>query len=189
MEFERCAQNKTPSSSGLRIETFMASSPSRRKDLIAAPALEATLILILALAGYLSRQPLIFASLGPTAFELIETPNRSSARPYNVIAGHLIAVLAAFLALWITHAWQTPSVVANPVPLPRVLAATLAAMLTVFGTLLLRARQPAALSTTLLIATGVMQTFKDGALIMIAVVLMVIIGEPMRRLRAKSVPD
>ena len=159
-----------------------------RKDVFLAPLLEAALIVILALAGWLSRTPLVFASLGPIAFEIVETPKRPSARPYNIIAGNLIAVLAAFAALWLTRAWTAPSVSAHGVPLDRAWAATVAAMLTVFGTLLLRATQPAALSTTMLIALGIMQTARDGIIIMLAVLLITAIGEPLRRWRAKYSP-
>jgi CBS-domain-containing membrane protein len=69
-----------------------------RKDLIIASACEGALILIISLAGWISHRGLIFASLGPTAYELVETPSRPSARPYNVIVGHLIAILAGFAA-------------------------------------------------------------------------------------------
>ncbi len=157
-----------------------------RKDLLLAPALEGALILLAALAGWISHQPLVFASLGPTAYELIETPERKSARPYNIIAGHLIAILAAFTALFITHAWAAPSVSAHGVPLPRVWATMLSALLTVLGTLAVRAGQPAALSTTLLISTGLMQTWQDGVIIMAAVLLMTAAGEPVRRWRIRD---
>jgi CBS-domain-containing membrane protein len=148
--------------------------------------LEAALILILSLAGWISHNPMVFASLGPTAFEIIETPERPSARPYNIVAGNVVAILAAFAALWLTHAWSVPSVSAAGVPLPRVWAGTLAAMLTVFGTLLIRATQPAALSTSLLVSLGIMQTTKDAGIILSAVVLMTLIGEPVRRLREQK---
>lgn len=160
-----------------------------RRDLFIAPPLEAALILVVALAGWISHEPLVFASLGPTAFEIIETSKRPSARPYNIIVGNLIAVLAAFAALFLTHAWVEPSVSSNGVPLLRVWAVMLAAMLTVFGTLLVRATQPAALSTTLLISAGIMQTWKDGAVIMAAVLLMTAIGDPVRRWRSKGAPE
>jgi hypothetical protein len=156
-----------------------------RKDLLIAPTLEAALIFVVALAGWLAHQPLIFASLGPTAYELVETPERKSARPYNIVVGHLVAVVSAFLALALSHAWSVPPVSSSGVPLLRVWAAMLATAITVFGTLLLKATQPAALSTTLLVSLGVMQTWKDGAIIMIAVLLMTLIGEPVRRFRSR----
>jgi CBS-domain-containing membrane protein len=160
-----------------------------RKDLLVAPILEAALIFVVCLGGWASHQPLVFASLGPTAYEMIETPKRKSAQPYSIIGGHLIAVIAGFIALLLTDAFAAPSISAHGVPLARVWACTIAAMLTVFGTLGLRAAQPAALSTTLLIASGIMQAWRDGAVIMVAIVLLTAIGEPLRRWRAKDSPE
>ncbi|MGC1869380.1 MAG: HPP family protein [Acidobacteriaceae bacterium] len=159
-----------------------------RRDVFLAPVLEAALIVVLAVVGWLSRTPFVFASLGPTAYEIVETSKRPSARPYNIIMGNLIAVLAGFAALWITGAWGVPSISAHGVPLARVWAATIAALLTVLGTLLARATQPAALSTTMLIALGIMQTARDGVIIMLAVLLITAIGEPLRRWRIKHAP-
>jgi hypothetical protein len=161
----------------------------QKRDLLLAPVAEGALILIASLAAWLLKQPLIFTSLGPTAYELIETPHRKSARPYNVLVGHLIGVLAGFLALGITHAWRVPAVSTHNVQFPRVEAAVLSAALTVFGTLLARATQPAALSTTLLISLGTMQQWGDILVIMGAVVLMLVVGEPLRRWRQKQIPD
>ena len=160
-----------------------------RKDLLVAPLGEAFLVLVAALAGWACRQPLIFASLGPTAYELIETPHRRSARPYSIVGGHLIAIGCGFLALFATRAWYVPPVSASGVPLDRVWAVVLAAGLTVFFTLLLRVSQPAALSTALLIATGILQKPVDAAIIFGAVFLMTLIGEPLRRLRLSQQKD
>jgi CBS domain-containing membrane protein len=154
-----------------------------RRDLLLAPIGEAFLILIAALAGWLLRQPLLFASLGPTAYELIETPHRKSARPWNIFAGHLAGIGAAWLALLLTHGWSAAPVSAAGVPAVRIGAATLAAASTVLLTLLLRASQPAAIATSLLIASGIMQTPRDTAAIAGAVVLIIAFGEPLRRWR------
>ncbi|MES2221584.1 MAG: HPP family protein [Acidobacteriota bacterium] len=158
-----------------------------RKDLFLAPVLEAVLILIVAVVGWVTRTPFVFASLGPTAYEIVETSKRPSARPYNIIVGNLIAVLAGFAALWLTAAWAIPRVSSHGVPLERVWAATIAVLLTVLGTLLARAAQPAALSTTLLISLGIMQTARDGIIIMLSVILLTAVGEPLRRWRIKNV--
>ena len=159
---------------------------SRKRDLLIAPTGEAFLLLIVALAGWLSRQPLIFASLGPTAYEQIETPHRRSARPYSIFTGHLVAIVCGYLALAATRAWSVPPVSASGVPLHRIWAIVLSAALTVVITLLLHASQPAALSTTLLISTGILQQPRDAALILGAVVLMILTGEPLRRLRLRQ---
>ena len=155
----------------------------KRKDLVVAPLCEAGLILIAGLAAYLLHKPLFFASLGPTAYELTETPHRPSAKPYNVIVGHFIGVVSGFAALALTHSWSFPAVSNYNISLARVWAAVIATLLTVFGTMLARATQPAALSTTLVVATGSMQKLEDGPIIMAAILLLTAIGEPLRRWR------
>lgn len=164
-------------------------NPEQKRDLKIAPVCEAGLILVVSMAAWLTQQPLVFTSLGPTAYEMIEQPHRKSARPYNIIGGHLIAVVAGFVALLVTHAWYTPAVSARHIQLPRVEAAVLSTALTVFFTLLLRASQPAALSTTLLISLGTLQQWRDVLVIMGAVLLMTIVGEPIRAWRNRQIPD
>ena len=136
----------------------------KKRELVVAPLCEAALILVAGVAAWLTHKPLFFASLGPTAFEMIEAPERPSARPYNVILGHFIGVLSGFAALALTNAWTSPGVSTSSISLIRVWAAVLAVLLTVFGTLLARAQQPAALSTSLMIATGSMQRLQDAQL-------------------------
>ena len=157
----------------------------QRADLFFAPLCEAALIAIVGCAGWISHQPMVFTSLGPTAYELVETPHRRSAKPYCILIGHLTGVCSGFFALAVTGAYAVSPVSAAGVHPSRVLAAVLATALTVFFTLLLRASQPAALSTTLLIALGSMQKPIDAVVIMAAVVLMAIVGEPLRMIRLK----
>lgn len=157
-----------------------------RRDLLIAPLSEAALLFVAAAIAWLTHKPLIFASLGPTAYELVETPERKSAHPYNVVVGHLAGVLAAFFALWVTDAWSSPGISAGWIGWPRVGAVVLASALTVMVTLLLKATQPAALSTTLLVALGVMQKWQDGFMIMGGVLLMLICGEPVRLWRLRN---
>jgi hypothetical protein len=52
-----------------------------RADLVWATLGEGGLVLALAAIGWATNQPLIFASLGPTAYELVEQPQMPSARP------------------------------------------------------------------------------------------------------------
>ncbi len=160
----------------------------RRRDLVIAPLCEAALLFVAAAIGLIAHEPLIFASLGPTAYELVETPERKSARPYNVVVGHLVGVLAGFLALYATGAWFKPGISAGWVGWPRIWAVVLAAAVTVVVTLLIKATQPAAIATTLLITLGLMQKWQDGFVIMGGVVIMLICGEPLRiwRLRNKK---
>lgn len=158
-----------------------------RRDLLIAPVCEAALIAVAGCMALLLHRPLLFASLGPTAYEMIETPSQPSARPYNVVVGHLIGVACGFAALALTHAAHEPAVSTSIITAPRVLAAVIASLLTVAVTLLLRAQQPAAVSTTLMIATGSMQRPRDAVAIMAAILLMTALGEPIRLWRLRQV--
>lgn len=72
-------------------------------------------MLALAAIGWATKQPLIFASLGPTAYGLVEQPQLPSARAYNIIAGHLIGLGAGFLALCLLNACKVPNVISTSV--------------------------------------------------------------------------
>lgn len=159
----------------------------KKWDYAIAPLSEGGLIVLLALIGWAARWPFLFASMGPTAYEMIEQPQLKSARPYNVIVGHLVGLGAGWLAIWACGAAGSPKVMsAGFVPAARLWAALLAVVLTTFVTLALHASQPASLATTLLVALGSMQTSRDAAAIVISVLVLAAAGEPVRRLRLKA---
>ena len=144
------------------------------------------MLLAMAAIAWATKQPLIFASLGPTAYELVEQPQIRSARPYNIVVGHLVGLGAGFLAVYLLHAWAAPNVVATGlVTTTRLWAVVVAAVLTTLVTLILRASQPAALATTLLVSLGAMQTRRDAVAIILGVLIITAIGEPVRRFRLK----
>ncbi len=158
-----------------------------KRDTLIASLLEAGLLGLAALLGYLLHQPLIFASLGPTAYEVIETPDRPSARPYNLLVGHGIGILSGVVALLLTHAWSAPMVTLAGVPAIRIVSIAFAGLFTVIGTLTLKATQPAALSTTLLVSTGIMQSGRAIICICFSVVLFALLSIPLRKLRKPAV--
>lgn len=164
----------------------MQLGPTMRKDTFVAAAWEAGLLGLAALLGYFFHSPLVFTSLGPTAYEMVETPTRPSAQPYNVLVGHGVGIVAGLVALGISHAWVAPAVSVHGVALQRVFAVMIAGFLTVVGTLTLKATQPASLSTTLLVALGTMQTWHAVLSIAISVCLMAAIGQPIRRIRIRA---
>lgn len=109
-----------------------------------------------------------------------------SARPYNIVVGHLVGLGAGFLALRIANAWNTPRLLpSGHLSRDRMWAVCLAAVLTTVLTLLLKAGQPAALSTTLLMSLGEIQTSRDALAIIAGVLPIAAIGEPIRRTRLK----
>jgi hypothetical protein len=153
-------------------------------DEVQATFWEGGLLLIVGVVGLAVRMPLLLASLGPTAYEQAEMPHLRSSRPYNVVVGHMAALAAGFVAVALVHAWNAPKVLAaGQLTSARVWACVIAAALTAFVTLVLRASQPAALATTLLVALGAFQTKRDALVVICAVLLLAVIGEPVRRLR------
>lgn len=157
-----------------------------RKDLLVAPLCEAALLFLAALIGWSTHRLFIFASLGPTAYELVETPERTTARPYNIIVGHLIAIGAGYFALFMTNAWAAPAISIGFAAPSRIAASVIAAAVTVFFTLLAGASQPAAVATTLIIALGLFQRPQDALIIISAVIVVLIPGEAIRRWRLKD---
>lgn len=159
---------------------------SKRADLFWGTLGEGGLILAVAAVGWATKEPLIFASLGPTAYELVEQPQLRSARAYNIFVGHMIGLGSGFLAVYLLNAWHEPNVVLTGlVSTERLWAMALAVALTTFLTLLLKAGQPAALATTLLVCLGSMQTRRDALAIVIGVLIITALGEPVRRYRLK----
>lgn len=159
---------------------------NKRADLFWATLGEGGLVLALAAIGWAAKQPLIFASLGPTAYELVEQPQLRSARSYNIVVGHLIGLGAGFFAVYVLNAWTAPNVLSAGIVSPqRLWATTIAAILTTFLTLILRAGQPAALATTLLVSLGAMQTRRAAIAIVVGVLIITTLGEPIRRFRLK----
>jgi CBS domain-containing membrane protein len=160
--------------------TWIAAIP----DEIQAAFWEGGLLLIVGLVGLFARVPLLLASLGPTAYEQTEMPHLKSSRPYNVIVGHMAGLAAGFLGIVLANALRAPKVLAaGQLAAARVWACAIAAAITAFLTLVLRASQPAALATTLLVALGSLQTKHDALVVAGAVLLLAAIGEPVRRLR------
>jgi CBS-domain-containing membrane protein len=57
--------------------------------------------------AYLTRLPLLFPQLGPSAFILFHTPMSVTASPRNVLLSHTLAVASGLFALWLVG-WIYP---------------------------------------------------------------------------------
>ena len=155
---------------------------TKGKNLLYASLGEGALILLMGAIALAVRRPLIFASLGPTAYELVEKPLAPSSRTYNIIVGHMVGLSAGLFSLWLLAAWNAPKVVSTGfVTSARLWAAFASVVITTVATLSLKASQPASLSTTLLVSLGSMQTTRDAAAIAIAVWIIAAVGAPLRR--------
>jgi hypothetical protein len=140
------------------------------------------------LAGALAlafHQVWLFPSLGPTAFLQTETPGEKPARFYNTTVGHLIGLLAGLGAVLVFAAGDPPVFTAHALTWGRVLASVAAVALTSLGGHLLKAQHPPAAATTLLITLGGFRpTLHDMLAIVVGVLLVAVVGELFRRLRA-----
>jgi len=142
-------------------------------------------MLVVGLTAWWAGQPWLFPSLGPTAYLIAKYDNLPTSSVYNCIVGHLVGLAAGFLAVAIFNAWQAPIVPLHEVTSPRIWAATAAVALTILVNTLLRSGHPPAAATTLLVALGTFHTAWDAGLVITGVLILVFLGEGLKRLRIK----
>jgi H+/Cl- antiporter ClcA len=82
------------------------------------------------LAAYAFKQPLLFPSLGPTAFLFFEQPLDEPSSPRDTLIGHFVAILAGALCLAVFGLLDHPSILTEGVTLARVGAGALSVALT-----------------------------------------------------------
>jgi CBS-domain-containing membrane protein len=145
-------------------------------------------IALLSLVAMLSRSPLVFPSLGPTAYLLFFTPRMPAASPKHAICGHLIGILCGWLSLWLTGMLHAPGVMAEGMNLPRVLAAALSLGATGAIMVLLKVGHPPAGATTLIVSLGIITQIRHLVTIEIAVVALVLYALAMNRLSGIDYP-
>ncbi len=126
------------------------------------------------LAAYLAKQPLLFPSLGPTAFLFFEQPLGRQSSPRNTLIGHLVAVLAGALCLALFGLLDDPSILQEGVTLARVAAAALSLALTGAVLLMLRASHPPAGATVLIVSLGLLRTPTEMGAIVVGVALLTV---------------
>ncbi len=168
----------------------MRRDPPRRpvkQRIIWAPVASALVLVGPAVLAVVTGQVFLFPSLGPTAVMLAHEPQHHSSRPYAVLVSHAVGFLAASVSVAIFGVAFAPSVFeTHTVSLARACAAVLALALAVFLEVVLHAEHPPAAATTLLVALGSFQpTLYSAFLIMSGVVVVLAIGEPLRRVRLK----
>ncbi len=143
---------------------------------------------IMSAAAALTGQPLIFPSLGPTAFLLFFTPRAPTASPRNTIIGHLIGVVAGYVSLVVFGLTDHGPALAEGVTWARVGAAALSLALTSGFMVWLLAPHPPAGATTLIVSLGIMPRPSQLAFLMLAVALLVLQGLAINRLAGIDYP-
>ena len=166
----------------MRLERLLAKVP----DAIWAPCLEAAMLLVAGALSLAFQQAWLFASLGPTAYEIAEHPQRPSSRPYAVIVGHFVALGVALATVALLGAWNTPSIdPLHGVTRPRLLASVIAAALSAALNILLKTSQPASVATALLVALGTFQSGRGAFDLAMGILIVALLGIPLRQLGQK----
>ncbi|MCU0551295.1 MAG: HPP family protein [Leptolyngbya sp. Prado105] len=157
-------------------------------DLVWTPITAGLLVLIVGLLGLAFRQPWLFPSLGPTIFLQVEQPNQKAAKFYNVVIGHFCGLISGLLAVVLLGAATAPPVLStNELTASRVWASVLAVALAMLTALALKASHPPAAATTLLFSLGGFKpAFADVAVVVIGVLIIAIVGEILRQIRARA---
>ncbi len=156
-------------------------------DSVWSPLVAGVLLFIVGLIGLAAGRPLLFPSLGPSAFQHTEMPGQHPSRFYNTLVAHLVALGAGFLAVAIVDAWDTPPVLSSHIlTMTRVGAATLGVVITLAVVTLLHASHPPAAATTLLVALGSFKTADDALTVIIGVLILAILGEIARQVRVRA---
>ncbi len=145
-------------------------------------------IALMALAAYLTGAPLVFPSLGPTAFLLFYTPRAAAASPRNTLAGHTIGVLAGYASLAAFGLTTAGPAGGHEVTAARVGAAALSLGLTAGFMVWLRVPHPPAGATTLIVSLGVITEPADQAVVMLGVLLLLVQGFVINRLAGIDYP-
>ena len=140
------------------------------------------------LAAYVTRQPLLFPSLGPTALLFFRQPLDQTSSPRNTLIGHAVAVGAGALSLAVFGLLKDPSVLVENVTLARVGAGGLSVALTGAVLLLLKSSHPPTGATTLIVSLGFLQTPPEMAALMVGVVILTVVGWLVNRAAGIPVP-
>ncbi|MEA2465893.1 MAG: hypothetical protein QOJ57_19 [Thermoleophilaceae bacterium] len=132
-------------------------------------------LLTIALSGVLAwavDEPLVFPSLGATAFLFFETPMAEVASPRNTIIGHYVGALVATLWLFVFGLQDNANVLVEGFTPARAAAVALSVACTGGLLRLLRAAHPPAGATTVIVSAGLLHTAPQLAALAAGVALL-----------------
>jgi CBS domain-containing membrane protein len=147
--------------------------------------------LAMALSGlwaWLLKEPLLFPSLGATAFLFFETPLAEVGTPRNAIIGHFTAIAAAVASLGIFGLLGEPSVYVQGMTPARIGAVALSVGATGGILRLLRAAHPPAGATTIIVSSGLLATRGQILAVASGVVLVTVASWALNRLMGVPAP-
>jgi CBS-domain-containing membrane protein len=142
----------------------------------------------MALVAYVTGQPFVFPSLGPTAFLLFYTPLQPAASPRNTVCGHAIGAAAGYVSLILFGLTEAAPALATEVTSARIGAAALSLGLTSGAMVWAKVPHPPAGATTLIVSLGILRKPEQLVVLMVAVVLLVVQGFVINRLAGIEYP-
>ncbi len=149
-----------------------------------APAAAAILLGVIGIVGMALGRPWLLPSLGPTAFVVAEMPAHPSARFYNIVVGHVVALLVGCLSVAALDAWGAPIVMSEHVlTVSRLGTGLLASAVTLLVLLAVQASHPPAAATALLVALGTINQLPQALDLVMGAVVLAIVGVAARRIR------
>ncbi|MFL5824404.1 MAG: HPP family protein [Solirubrobacteraceae bacterium] len=148
-------------------------------------------LLAIGLSGlwaWIVKEPLLFPSLGATAFLIFETPLAEVGSPRNTIIGHSVGVAAGVAAAAMFGLLNAPSSYVSGVTPARIAAVALAVALTGGILRVLRSAHPPAGATTIIVASGLLIHLGQLADVVVGVVLLTAAGWILNRLMGVPAP-
>jgi CBS-domain-containing membrane protein len=132
-------------------------------------------LLTITLSGLLAwalDEPLVFPSLGATAFLFFETPMAEVASIRNTLIGHTVGTVVAFFWLNVFGLVGEPSAIVAGFTAGRVACVALSLAFTGGILRLLRAAHPPAGATTVIVSVGLLTTVSQLAILLSGVLLL-----------------
>jgi CBS domain-containing membrane protein len=148
-------------------------------------------LLTIALSGALAwalDEPLVFPSLGATAFLFFETPMAEVASPRNTLVGHAVAAGVATLWLFVFALQDSPNMLEEGFGPARAAAVALSVGCTGGILRLLRAAHPPAGATTVIVSAGLLHTGEQLAALMAGVLLLTLTAHLTNRMLGVPAP-
>lgn len=134
------------------------------------------LFTLLGAIAWLSGEPFIFPSLGPSAFILAFERRGEQTRAYRVVGSHLIGGIAGFLAYSTLAVGVTLTTTPPPASIDGLRLATsgvLSIILTAWGMIATDAIHAPACATTLIVSLGLLSTPLQVSIIVVSVAILV----------------
>ena len=152
------------------------------------PLVSAILILAAGSLSLATRQPWLFAALGPTVVLLAANPGHATTRFHAIVVGHLVALSSAWIAVLLMGVGNSPTLLAGSgVAVARVWASAFAIGIMAAVQPSLKAYHPPAAATVLLVTLGVHKPSWSTFLALMGGVLVVaVLGEWFQRIRLQQ---